>query len=520
MTCGLSREKQNPWVPQAVFWAPEHLAQDLHTTTEAFAYVVLFEFWMIGEEIHFDRMPKLTAFRQFCRMAHMMISDDNLDLGDFGDLGWGIRSIGRGIKKGAKGVAKGAVKGTKAVVTNKYVKTAAKVAMPLTYVAAKVSKAAFNLAVKPIRWQLNKLKGGRANVVAARAGRGTPNAADQAQARKDTKALLSKKGPHGKMLAYLADGPSFAGELGAAGVDDAALIAAAGALTALAKKLVTDAARAGFTAATTAAAKKISPKATAAVQTVARATQTAEQAATQAQQTAAQAAQVEQEVEQVTPEEVQQEVATTVEETAQEAGDEALEGAGFFGLAEETRALIANPAAMPPVIASRVASATQSLMCNLSPSDLITIGGESAARIGAALCDARKRGDAVRVRALMPQAVQIAAMGAKRLSDEIATAAYASPNASEFGFAPRAWRNLQERKRLIGKKAKRRTAFYGVSPAEVTLLAALNGASSDDLAYGLAGADAVGAKPAVVTALAMLPALAAVGAGIWAMTRG
>lgn len=455
-----------------------------------------------------------------------MITNDN-------GLGFGIRSIGRGIKKVGKGAVRGVRAGAKVATTG--VKTGVKVAKvatkPVVFVAKKVSKAAFNLAVRPVRWQLNKIKGGRAQVIALRAGRARPTAADQAQARRDTKAWLSSKGPHGKMLAYLAEGPldtTFGTELGAAGVDDAAIVAAAGTLTAIAAKLVTDAAKSGFTRATNA----VVDKAASTVQnTVAPSAKAAEETAVTAAETA-------------------QEVKTQTAEQAEKVTDEALEGAGFLGEAKNIIKVAADPAGMPKQVAEKVARHSVKLVNSLSPRALSRIGGQPALDVGLRLKSAVQQGRAADIKKLLPLVTQIAAKAAAEVIDltvpqgpspsqpaggsivlGAAEGVFATEIDSRTGYPVYVDRSVlaaTKRRLLLLRNAKvwgvkkGKIPVLATTPARVSemnaaglgLLASLAGADETALAAGLSGVDLSGVSMRKA-AMVLVPVAAVAALAYW-----
>jgi hypothetical protein len=451
----------------------------------------------------FMRMQYMKRLQRARAMRHHRAPQQHAHGGWHGDLdgaddglGFGFRSIGRGLKKVGSGAAKVGKAGLKVGM------------LPATAglkVAKVVSKAAFNLAVKPIRWQLNKIKGGRAQAIAARGGHWKPTAADHAQARQDTKAYLASKGPHGKLLSYLA-GPSEMGgaELGAAGVDDAAIIAASGMLTALASKLVKDAASSGFSK----VAKYVPAGGTAA------------QAVTYAQQAVAPAAPA-------TP--AAEEVKTQAAEHAEKVKDEALESAGYLGEAESIVKVAANPAGMPKAVAEKVAKHSVTLVKSLSPRALMRIGGQQAADIGARLKSAVQQGRKDEIKQLLPMTTQIAAKAAAEVVD-LTVPQGPSPStrvgstnmggASEdelfatdtddrtgyLVYTDRSPAAAAKRRAILTVNAKAwgiakgRIPALAVTPAREStmnaaglgLLASLAGADESALAAGLAGADLEG----------------------------
>jgi hypothetical protein len=366
--------------------------------------------------------------------------------GNFGDLGWGWKSLNpvnvvkktviaptkflakKTLVEPAKIVGKSAVgvaKNTAAVGTNvaqgKFkaaAKSAGRVALApgkLAYDTTKhaaktgvaVSKAVTDIALAPLRGKLNTLKTRRAKKLAWDRRKSTaPTTAESAQARKDVKAMLSSKGPHGKMMAWLAGGPMFAGELGVVGYDDAAIAAIATALTATAVKIIQDAAKSKFAPADAAkegAAAGAGVAVTAALAPVEK-------------YTAAAKAFVEPEAEAaapVTQEEVAAEPEVAAEEETVAAETEEMEGAlasagllgGFLSATEDALA----PATMEERTAKRIASAAQRMVCGMSAPALNAIGGLNAINAARTLCQAVAAGDEATVRAALPAVVQIAA---------------------------------------------------------------------------------------------------------------
>lgn len=398
-----------------------------------------------------------------------MINGDN----EFGELGWGLKSLAKGAVKGvSKGVSKG-VRTTKTVG-----KLAVKTALVPVKVVGKISKAAFNLLTQPIRSRLNTVKNRRAAKLATDAGRPTPTAADHARARSETKSMLSRKGVHGKMLSYLAGGTDdniLMGEFGAAGVDDAAIAAAVTALVALASKIVTDTAKSGFAP----VAKKIAQG-----QQVVQAVQTAPTRAVKYVENEATSA---------------QEIETVAEEETQEAVDKALEGTGcFFGSADAVM-IGANPASMRPRAARKIAAGTHKTMMQMTPWQLKAVGGDPALRTGLAYKAAVRRGDRKLIKRLRPGATQIAARAAAHTQRRAAIRA--------FG---------------LGVHEIPEIRIAGLDAETITLLGALDGAQSQDLACGLAGADTNALEGVLSdpTKLALIPSGLAVVAGLWMTFKG
>ena len=382
--------------------------------------------------------------------------------------------------------------------------------------AYQASKAVTDLALKPIRSRLGTLKDRRAKLLAWNKRRSrVPTTVEKAQARKDVKSMLSSKGPHGKMLAWLA-GPTFAGELGVVGYDDAALAAIATALTASLVKIINDAAKskfapadaakAGTAAGLTTAAQVISPTAP-------------------AEETAA-----EEPAAPVTQEEVTAEPTVEAEEAAVEEETSNVEGAlagfgmldGFLSVAEEAAA----PAAMQESTAKQVGSAAQRIVCGMSAPALNAIGGVSAVKVAGSLCAAVSAGDDASVRRLLPAAVQIAA----RATNVFAADAFRLGYMTEGGMPSAGFGGpLEDLKRRRGKKGAMRrylelSGFQGITADDLGRVAAFAGADPEALAFGLAGVDSTdlqaGQTAATGSNFVLLPSLIAVAAGLWIAFKG
>jgi len=389
--------------------------------------------------------------------------------------------------------------------------------------AYQASKAVTDLALKPIRSRLGTLKDRRAKLLAwNRRQSKVPTTAEKAQARKDVKAHLSSKGPHGKMLSWLA-GPTFAGELGVVGYDDAALAAIATALAASLAKIVNDAAKSKFAPADAAKAGA-SAGAAAAVQQDTAAGQTYRTVKEVQDEVKAEAA------EPVTQEEVAAEPAAEAEEAATDEETSNVEGAlygfgmldGFRGVAEEAAA----PAAMTENTAKQVGSAAQRIVCGMSAAALNAIGGVSAVKVAGSLCQAVSTGDDATVRRLLPSAVQIAS----RATNVFAADAYRRGYMNEGGMPASGFGGpLEDLKRRRGKKGAMKRyleleGFRGVTADDLGRVAAFSGADPESLAFGLAGVDAADLRAAQDSAtgsnLVLAPALIAVAAGLWMAFRG
>jgi hypothetical protein len=535
---------------------------------------------------------------------------------DLGDFGFGFRSIGRGLKKGFKATvvnptkfvvkktvvepgkivgksAVGVTKSSVAVGTNvargrfkeagkaavRVALAPGKLAVDTTKHAAgtamQVSKAVTNLALKPVRAKLNTLKGRRARKLAWDNRQSTvPNSAESAQARKDVKAMLSRKGPHGKMLAWLAGGPMLAGQLGVVGYDDAAIAAVATALVATAAKIIQDAAKSKFAPADAARSGASAGLVTAA-QTIAP-TEAVVAPAAPVEEIPAAAP--------VTQDEVAVEPAAQAEEQATEAETEALEGglrgAGMFGgFAGATDDALA-PATMEETTARRIASAAQRMVCMMSAPALAAIGGLEAVNAAGTLCRAVAAGDEAAVRMVLPVVVQIAArasneMAARTMPIGVRQSGYqpndgfgaahskskqdafracvkfqineldASPSdaryacqdelqgaglgASHSAAKQAAFRNCVKFQinELEASPSDARYAcqdeLQGMDPSEIGMLAAFDGADPEQLAFALSGVGpedlAAASDAAAISTLSLLPMGAAVLAGLWMAFR-
>jgi len=389
--------------------------------------------------------------------------------------------------------------------------------------AYQASKAVTDLALKPIRSRLGTLKDRRAKLLAWNRRKSTlPTTVEKAQARKDVKAHLSSKGPHGKMLSWLA-GPTFAGELGVVGYDDAALAAIATALTASLVKIINDAAKSKFAPADAAKAGA-SAGASAAVQQDTAAGQVYRTAREIQDEVKAEAA------EPVTQEEVAAEPAVEAEEAAVQDEASNVEGAlsgfgmldGFRGVAEEAAA----PAAMTESTAKAVGSAAQRIVCGMSAPALNAIGGVSAVKVAGSLCQAVAAGDNATVRRLLPSAVQIAS----RATNVFAADAFRMGYMQEGGMPAAGFGGpLEDLKRRRGKKGAMKrylelSGVQGVTADDLGMVAAFSGADPESLAFGLAGVDAADLRAAQDAAmgsnLVLAPALIAVAAGLWIAFRG
>jgi hypothetical protein len=507
---------------------------------------------------------------------------------ELGDLGWGWKSITGAIKKGitaptklaykttkwavkrtiiepTKIAAKGALavgKGTVAVGTNiakgkgmEALKSVGRVALApaqTVYATGKsvgttvyqASKAVTDFALAPLRSRLNTLKSRRAALLAYQA-RGTkvPTTAEKAQARKDVKAMLSRKGPHGKMLSWLA-GPDYSYDgLGIVGYDDAAIAAVATALTGTAIKIISDAAKskfapvdaakAGIAAGASQAIKQIVPEQ---YQTAYRQAQAAESPVTPEEAPAAP----------VEPEEVAAEPAVEAQEAATAAETEAMEGAladeGLLGGFMEAVPDAVVPEAMELTTARKLSIAAHRMVCQMSAPAIAAIGGPAAVHVAGTFCRALKVGDEATVRATLPTVVEIAAAAsaglAARSLDTRLRAYGALPNEG-FGAARRTGKkgrkltpfqscvNFQTRELGVSQEDAEyacQGVLQGVTGDDIGMLAAFAGADPEGLSFGLAEVrpeDLNAAENAEkISTCSLLPMAFLVGAGFWMMTRG
>jgi hypothetical protein len=146
-----------------------------------------------------------------------------------------------------------------------------------------------------------------------------------------------------------------------------------------------------------------------------------------------------------------------------------------------------NVAAVPTRAMLRVANATQGVLCK--------DGGASSGSTAQAFCRAAKYKDAATMRRLLPQATALAARAAR--AKQVYTQAQAV---------------------YRGQPAKP----AGMSAADMNLLASMDDAAPDDLAFALAGVDPgeIGAVLTRTDAVVILPGALAVAAGFWMLFRG
>ena len=452
-------------------------------------------------------------------------------------LGWGFKSIGRGLKKAGGLAVKGVTAPTKlAYKSTKWV-TQKTVIAPTKFIAKQswnLTKGLTNLMLRPVRAKMNTLKGRRARLLSWQNRKSlVPNAAESAQARKDVKAMLSSKGPHGKALALLAgpemDGTNF-GDFGAAPVAAAAI----GILLTAAAQIISSAAK-----------SKFAPATVAAVQTAATVT-------------AAATAPEEAPAEPVTQEEVAAEPAVQEEEAATEAATEALEGAladaGMLQGVTDALPAAAAPASMDEKTARKIASAAQRMVCAMSAPAIAAIGGLDAVNAAGSFCRALNAGDEATARATLPTVVQIASrqanvMAARTLSMGV-PASGGLPNdgfgaakkgrkcgiwdvvnvKDDSGFPSSIFCNNSEAavatRADFGVKRPRdmdRMAKPNLDGDEIGMLATFAGADLEGLSYGLSGVSsddlAASASAATGSWMVLVPAGLAVLVGFWAARR-
>jgi hypothetical protein len=382
--------------------------------------------------------------------------------------------------------------------------------------AYEASKYVTNLALWPVRSRLNILKDRRAKLISwEKRGSKMPSTVEKAQARKDVKSMLSRKGAHGKMLAWLAGGDpndNGLGDLGVVGYDDAALAAIATALTTSAIKILSDAAKSKFapvdaakaglkaggsqalTTATETTAAKLAPtvaKATAAKQTYTDFVRAAEADAAAAGWAPP-----------ATVEEVAAEPYYEAEEMANEEETAAMEGVlrglGMYDGFMEAAQAAAAPSAMDKTTAQKIAGASHRLICQAPEATLRAIGGPKAPQVVGSFCRALEIGHDAGVRATLPTIVQIAAQYA--VSDQATSRIMPTEGFGGLGCAS-----------------------CGIDGHDLGMLAAFAGADPDELEYGLAevGAEEVKASDDAksMPMLALLPVAAAVLAGFWMATH-
>lgn len=178
-------------------------------------------------------------------------------------LGWSLNPV-RLVKRAASGVAAGAKAVGRGVV--KVAPTVAKVALAPAYLTHKLTMEAVNRgALNPIRARLNTITSRRANKLAwDRRKAKTANSTEYQEARGWTKAKMNAKGPHGRLIAFLAGAASPGamaglGDFGAVPV--AAIVAAAPAIIALLNQTIQTFQRSGEAPADPAAAEVPPPAA-------------------------------------------------------------------------------------------------------------------------------------------------------------------------------------------------------------------------------------------------------------------
>jgi hypothetical protein len=373
---------------------------------------------------------------------------------------------------------------------------------------AEVAKAVKDIALYPVRTLLNTFKNRRAAKISYdKRGSTAPTVEEKAQARKDVKAYLSRQGAHGKMLAWLAGGPMFAGELGVVGYDDAALAAIATALAASLAKTMADAAKSKF--APKNAAEGATPVPTAEEVAPAPIPETAPEAAEQvvseesytAPEPTASPEPIFTPAAAPAPPVSYEEVAA---EPAAEAAENntAAEAVALWGALEdigvvqgfmEAAPAAAAPEVMTSAMAAKLANSARKMICGMSAPAIAAIGGIEAVNVAGVFCQAAAAGDETALRATLPTAVQIAS----RRSGDIARALHSGIPVAGFGDSEDGMLGLDD----------------------VGMLAAFEGADFEGLQFGLAGItpDELAAveSSAEISALAFLPMGIAVLAGLW-----
>jgi len=193
--------------------------------------------------------------------------------------------------------------------------------------------------------------------------------------------------------------------------------------------------------------------------------------------------------------------------------------------------------AMPAKLAMKAANATASSLCRGSG----PTGSDRDAKTASSFCKAMKAKDYVAARKFLPDATAYAAKKAK-LEKTVAAvqAANASKQGSDedevsgFGAARHnpvkqaAYRQCIMRMMADGAvpysdaKDMCSSELEGLNDSDVNLLAALDGANPDDLAFALAGVDPaeIGSFAGADLMYLAAPAAVAVVAGVWILLRG
>jgi hypothetical protein len=200
-----------------------------------------------------------------------------------------------------------------------------------------------------------------------------------------------------------------------------------------------------------------------------------------------------------------------------------------------------NVASMPVKLALKAANATSSVLCAGGGN---TTGNPQDAQTAASFCKAMKAKDSITVRKLLPRATAVASRAAAIQK------AYKAPMQGAFGdalsifktwgrddagnllYADQSPKAIAARMRYVRANdldpseattpAGSNDNLFGISADDMNLLAALNDADQDDLAFALSGVDPseIGAVMTTNEMVAFAPATIAVAAGLWMLLRG
>jgi hypothetical protein len=140
-----------------------------------------------------------------------------------------------------KKISRAAKRTTRAAAKSKVVRTAAKVAHAPTYISAKIGQEAFEIATKPLKTRVRRMRDGRARKLAIdrRGPNAQPTPQESREATNWTKDRLKKSGPQGYLLALFAGAPT-SGYLGMSvnlGVEPATMTLIMGSIPVLMKLL-------------------------------------------------------------------------------------------------------------------------------------------------------------------------------------------------------------------------------------------------------------------------------------------
>jgi hypothetical protein len=202
------------------------------------------------------------------------------------------------------------------------------------------------------------------------------------------------------------------------------------------------------------------------------------------------------------------------------------------------------PEAMDLPMARKISGAAQRAVCAMPGSAVAAIGGPQAINVVGSFCRALNAGDDATVRATLPTVVVLAS----RTAQDVAGQAM-NPVPNEGFGCPSCFGDERSRYYTRGKKGKRETPFQGcvkfqmeslgaqrsdaeyacqgalqgLDNDEIGMLAALADADFEGLSFGLAGVGAddisAAADAVQVPILALVPAVAAVLAGLWMATH-